>query len=248
MIDAGISAKRIIEGLRSIDVRPEDLSGILITHEHTDHIKGIRVLLKRTGASLYATQAVAAFLEEAVPESRGRVIPFAPGQELGLGEISVRPFRTPHDSVGSVGYALDHRGEQLACLTDFGCITPEIKEAIRGARTLLLEANHDECFVEYGPYPRFLKNRILGRNGHISNADSGKLAVMAAVSGARQIVLGHLSRENNTPSLALETVTDCLLEAGVAVGKDLSIAVAPAETPGALVGDGLHSQSVPIFT
>jgi len=235
LLDAGISAKRIVEGLRGLDIRPEDLSGILITHEHTDHIKGVRVLLKRTGACIFAVEPVAAYLEETIPEARGRIVPFAKGEELGLGAIGVRPFLTPHDSLGSVGYIFDHQGEKLTCLTDFGCITPEIEEAVRGAQTLFLEANHDVEMVRCGLYPGFLKRRILDPEGHISNGDSGRLAVLAAESGTRQIILGHLSRENNTPSTALQTVAGCLVEAGVSVGADLSLAAAPAECPGDVV-------------
>ncbi len=232
LVDAGISARRICAGLSELGAGPEDLAGILITHEHTDHIAGLAVLCRRTAAPLYASPGAAAALAEKLPQLAGRIVPVAPGAPFEAGGLEVESFPTSHDSAQSVGYALTDGLRRAVIATDLGYITPAVGAAAAGADLLVAECNHEEDWVRTGPYPPFLKSRILGDRGHLSNAAGAELACLAAQRGARAVVLAHLSRENNTPQRAWDTVCAALTAAGAEVGRDVALEVAPADRPG----------------
>lgn len=233
LIDAGISNRRIIYGLKNLDIGKEDLGAIVITHEHSDHIRGLRVLIKNTSSPIYAPSGTARHIIRNVDGSEGRIIQFSPGDSFDVGDISVISFPTPHDSISSCGYSFFHRREKVTCVTDFGHITDDIAEAVTGSDILMLEANHDEDMLRYGPYPYFLKKRILSDQGHLSNSECGRLAVLAASSGTRRLILAHLSRENNTPGNAEEEVRKALSEAG-AHDDSLTITVASPDLQGSV--------------
>lgn len=220
LIDAGISMKRIRENLSVSGLSPEHLSGILITHEHSDHINGLAMLTKYYAVPVYAPGVLAGNLLRCVPglEQCVRVIPVGEGFELG--GMSVTAFHTPHDTDESVGYRIE-RGCALGFATDMGCVTEEAVCALRGCDAVLIEANHDTDMLVSGSYPPYLKRRILSPRGHLSNADCARLASDLADSGAKYIVLGHLSRENNTPELAYTTVYNALR------GRQVYLACAP---------------------
>lgn len=220
MIDAGISMKRIRENLALSGISPEGLAGILITHEHSDHINGLEMMIKYHGTTVYAPQTLAENLRQAVRGAEGclRVIPVGEGFELG--GMKVTAFRTPHDTDESVGYRVEC-GCALGFSTDMGCVTDEVLDALYGCEMVLIEANHDTDMLLRGPYPPYLKRRILSPHGHLSNGDCARLAVTLAENGTKYIVLGHLSRENNTPELAYKTVREALGD------KDVYLAAAP---------------------
>ena len=221
LLDAGISCRRICEHLRLSGVKPEDLAAILITHEHSDHIAGLATLVKRCAAPVCAPRAVAGYLDRTVAGVAARLRVVTPGEDFDLGGLTVRCFSTSHDSAQSVGWRVT--GERtFALATDTGCITPEVEAGLTGADAVLIEANHDVDMLLAGPYPYYLKRRILSERGHLSNADCAALAARLAEGGTRQILLGHLSRENNSPARAFETVSAAL--AGRAF-----VYVAPAE-------------------
>ena len=207
LIDAGISAKRIRDGLGEAGLTPAELTGILITHEHSDHIQGLTVLLKSTAAPVYAPGVLAAALARLAPGAAGRLRVLPMEEATALGSLSVLPFPTPHDVNQSVGYRIEAEGAVFALATDTGCITEEMLRALSGADIALIEANHDEQLLRYGPYPVPLKRRILSDRGHLSNAECTWLASVLAQRGTGQIVLGHLSRQNNDPRLAFRTVS-----------------------------------------
>ena len=186
-----------------------DIGGVLITHEHSDHISGLKMLVKHHRVPVYAPRTVAARLRGMLPEIDGclRVIPV--GESVLVGRLFVRAFHTPHDTDESVGYRVEGDGV-FALATDMGCVTEEILSGLRGAHTVLIEANHDEEMLRYGRYPVYLKRRILSEHGHLSNDDCALLAQTLAASGTERIILGHLSRENNTPLRALDTVSRAL--------------------------------------
>ena len=165
LVDAGISARRICAGLSELGAGPEDLAGILITHEHTDHIAGLAVLCRRTAAPLYASPGTAAALAEKLPQLAGRIVPVAPGAPFEAGGLEVESFPTSHDSAQSVGYALTDGLRRAVIATDLGYITPAVGAAAAGADLLVAECNHEEDWVRTGPYPPFLKSRILGDRG-----------------------------------------------------------------------------------
>lgn len=222
LIDAGISMKRIRGNLSAFGLSPERLSGILITHEHSDHINGLAMLTKYYALPVYAPGILAGSLLRCVQglEQYLRVIEV--GESFELGGMSVTAFHTSHDTAESVGYRLE-RGCALGFATDMGCVTEEAEHALRGCEAVLIEANHDTDMLASGPYPPYLKRRILSPRGHLSNADCARLAVTLADSGAKYIVLGHLSRENNTPELAYTSVYNAL------AGRDVQLACAPMD-------------------
>ena len=169
LIDAGISLRRLSAALAQTGHTMRDIGGVLITHEHSDHISGLKSLVKRGDFPICAPRTVASRLRGMLPEleERLRVIPV--GESFPLGSLSVRAFHTSHDTDESVGYRVEGEGV-FALATDTGCVTEEIEEGLRGAGTVLIEANHDEEMLRYGPYPVYLKRRILSERGHLSNA------------------------------------------------------------------------------
>lgn len=164
LLDAGISAKQITAGLAALGVTPRDLTAILITHEHSDHVSGLRVLSKRAGAPIYATGPTCRCLYDrnAGSEAAGLLRVMEAGTGVQLGSLWAQSFPTPHDAAGSVGYILSGEESRIVLATDLGYITPEVKAAVRDCGLLVCEANHDEDWVRSGPYPYYLKQRILG--------------------------------------------------------------------------------------
>ena len=205
LLDAGISMRRVEAALAQAGRSVREITGVLITHEHSDHISGLKMLLKHYRLPVYAPRTIAARLRGMLPEIDPclQVIPV--GEPFRLGRLSVRAFHTSHDTDESVGYRLED-GACFAMATDLGCVTDEVLEGLRGAAAVLIEANHDLQMLCDGPYPVYLKRRILSARGHLSNEDCAALAARLADSGTRRIVLGHLSRENNSPQRALDTV------------------------------------------
>ena len=205
LIDAGISTRRLSELLEERCLSLQDIGGVLITHEHSDHISGLLGLTRRCGVEILAPRTVAARLRGMLPQldERLRVIPV--GEDFSLSRLTVRAFHTPHDTDESVGYRVEGDGV-FALATDMGCLTDEVRDNLRGADAALIEANHDEDMLRYGRYPIFLKRRILSERGHLSNENCALLARELAESGTGTIILGHLSRENNTPDTALRAV------------------------------------------
>ncbi|MCC8155812.1 MAG: MBL fold metallo-hydrolase [Oscillospiraceae bacterium] len=221
LLDAGISFRRIREGLAGCGLAPEALSGVLITHEHSDHISGLATMLKHCDVPLYTTATVAEGLCAAVPAA-ARCLHEVRFDGDRVSGVELLPFPTPHDTPESVGWRLSTDGERFAAATDMGHVTEEIRCGLSGADAVLVEANHDVTMLRSGAYPPPLKRRVLSEHGHLSNDDCAALCVFLADSGARSIILGHLSRENNTPELAYHTVSAALC------GRPTRLYVAPA--------------------
>ena len=214
LVDAGKNTRYINQRLGELALSVGDLTHILITHSHSDHLSALPVLLKHTRATLVCSHgtftAIASRLPCSVP-----VTLFNPGEELALGEIPAKTFSTSHDAPGSCGYVLGRGAEQVAVCTDLGTMSGDLFETIRGSGTVLLECNHDVQRLWNGPYPYPLKQRILSDRGHLSNAFSAKVAVRLCQTGTRRLLLAHLSAENNTPQLALSAVRGALEQAGL---------------------------------
>jgi len=227
LVDAGISMRRIRAGLSFCNLRPEDLTAVLLTHEHSDHVSGLPVLAKSCDIPIFAPRAVAGALRRMAAGVEKCLYTLSPHTPFSLGGVSVTAFRTPHDASESVGYRFDGRSALGFC-TDLGHVTDEVRDALSGCDAAVLESNHDEEMLRYGPYPVYLKRRILSSRGHLSNGSCGELSVSLAAGGTRRIVLGHLSRENNRPELALQTVRRALDEAGYPA---VALAVAPPSSP-----------------
>ncbi|MGI5971014.1 MAG: MBL fold metallo-hydrolase [Oscillospiraceae bacterium] len=228
LIDAGISLRRIKSALSERCLELSDLSGVLITHEHSDHIAGLRMLQKYYGIPVYASRGTGGALLSMLPEIRNNLILFGEGDAFYLGEVYIKAFKTPHDTAGSVGFRFElSGGHSMGFATDLGCVTPEVMGGVRGARLIVLEANHDLEMLRIGHYPPYLKRRIRGENGHLSNTDCGSAAAQLVKSGTETLILAHLSKENNTPELAQLTVADAVTSAGAVPGRDLCLDVAP---------------------
>lgn len=232
LIDVGVSAKKTADALREIDVDPNSISAIFVTHEHADHINGVRVFAERHGVKVYSSEGTMKGMEQAgviTPKMTADIIPSG-GMEAG--GIFIRPFRTPHDSLESTGYTfVMPDGKRLAVATDIGKITGTVMDAIYGCDLVLLESNHDVGMLKNGPYPFFLKERILSDHGHLSNESCAETAVRLMESGTTRFVLGHLSKENNMPVLAYETTRAAMKMAGATENLDYLLNVAGDRNP-----------------
>lgn len=216
LIDAGISTRRISELLGEGCLSLQDITGVLITHEHSDHISGLKGLLNRCAAPVYAPRTVSSRLRGMFPEIDERLHVIPVGEDFMISGMKVRAFHTPHDTDESVGYRVEC-GSVFAIATDMGCVTDEVRKNLLGANAALIEANHDEEMLRYGRYPVFLKRRILSEHGHLSNANCADLARELAENGTGTIILGHLSRENNTPAAAMKAVGEAVDGTGVSL-------------------------------
>ncbi len=232
LIDIGISAKRTCEALTEIGVDPSSIAAIFVTHEHTDHVSGIKVFAKKFGTKLYASEGTLLGMEEKDaldPKISAEVIPYS---GIEAGGIFVRPFATPHDSRESTGFTtVTPDGKRISVATDIGNMTDTVMNAIHGSDLVLLESNHDVGMLQNGPYSFWLKQRILSPVGHLSNENCAKAAVRLVESGTTRLVLGHLSKENNMPSLAYETTRSAMTLAGATEGSDYLLTVAGDRNP-----------------
>lgn len=227
LIDAGISGKRILQGLEETGTPRETVSALLITHEHIDHVKSIPVLTKRIpDLRVFANSPTWESIERPVPQECRCT--FETGTEFTVGDMTVRPFPIPHDAAEPVGFSIFEGGRQISICTDVGYITDQIADEICEADLLLLEANHEREMLLMGRYPYPLKQRILGDEGHLSNVSCGECLgqIIERSNKKRQVLLGHLSRENNDPGVAMLAVRNTLQERDIYIGGDLQIQVA----------------------
>mgnify|MGYP004451517415 FL=1 len=209
LVDAGISGKRIEQGLNSIERTTKDCDAILITHEHSDHVKGLGVLARKYHIPIYCTKGTMEELKQMsmlgkMPEGLYR--PILAEETFSIGDLSILPFEISHDAAEPVGYRVSHGKKSVGIATDMGVYDEKIIANLQGLDALLLEANHDVRMLQVGSYPYSLKQRILGEKGHLSNESAGRLLCRLLHDKMKQIVLGHLSRENNYEALAYETV------------------------------------------
>jgi phosphoribosyl 1,2-cyclic phosphodiesterase len=227
-VDAGISCRRITASLRELGLILDELSAVLITHSHTDHVSGLRTLLKRTRFPVLATARTGRELSARLPDIDSRLTEVTLGQPFVLGDVTVTAFPTSHDAPGSCGYRLNTADGGVGILTDTGYVTAEAEAILPGVDLAILEANHDVETLRSGPYPYYLKERVAGPQGHLCNEDAARFAVTLAAAGAAEIVLAHLSLENNTPAMARNAVETALSAAGLTP----TLSVAPRDTLG----------------
>ena len=216
LVDAGMTGKSIISALDDVGVDPKDLTAILVTHEHSDHIKSVGILSRRFNIPVYANEgtwkAMGPFIGDV---SLRNIRTFVNGQDFYIDNVDITPFSTSHDAADPVGYSFFHKGKRIVYMTDTGCVTEKLRSYAEGADILFLESNHDIDMLKNGPYPYHLKRRILSDKGHLSNAAAGELLNKLYPTGVRRVILAHLSRENNTERIAYDTVRTSLLEGGI---------------------------------
>ena len=215
LVDCGISKKRIKEGLNIFGLDLSDIDGILITHEHIDHIKGLGVVSREINVPIYATKETIYEIKKS--KSLGNINnnlfkSISGEEEFDVGDIRILPISSNHDASNSVVYTMQDQNDKVALVTDLGSFDYNMIEALSGTKALLLEANHDKKMLEVGKYPYELKKRVSSDYGHLSNEQCGELIVNIYHSGLEKVFLGHLSDENNFPELAYATVDLMLRE------------------------------------
>ncbi len=229
LVDAGVSAKQISLKLDCIGVSPADIGAIFVTHEHSDHVRGLRVFASKNNIPVYATKATIEALK--ATNTANGTFEIMPIDGCGVecnGQLIV-PFKTSHDSADSCGYIINTSDDRkIAIATDTGIITDEMKSAIKGADLVLAESNHDIGMLRNGSYPYMLKRRILSDVGHLSNIDCSRFVTELVQNGTTRVILGHLSKENNIPELAYQTSKSALDCVGAVQFKDYILKVAGA--------------------
>ncbi|MDO5553095.1 MAG: MBL fold metallo-hydrolase [Planctomycetia bacterium] len=240
LIDCGRSGRHLSRCLAEIGVELESISAVLLTHEHTDHIQAISVLARSLGIPIYASVGTwFAIMKKGkaekidkrcikVFESNGALFP------LDLGDLEVSFFPVPHDAKDPVGYRVSNGSTAVAIATDTGHITSEMRRSLRGVPLVLLEANHDVEMLKRGPYTAVLKRRVLSDVGHLSNDNAGLLATELATTGTKRIYLGHLSKENNRPELAWNTVASVLKANSLDPRSDVEVLMTRRDEPSRL--------------
>lgn len=236
LVDAGISGKKIFEGLLAAGVRPEEVEGVLVTHEHSDHVKGIKMVCKKSDkAYVYANQATwEQFVDEKFKD-RHRV--FNSGEKFFIKDIEIMPFKIHHDAVEPVGYSIVYKGRKLSIVTDTGHISEDIYNEIKDANLLVLESNHEVNILKMCSYPYQTKMRILGDHGHLSNVAAAECLCSILKEDCyecKTVLLAHLSKENNTPGMAKLAMKNILEENGLLSPERVNLEVITQDEQSAL--------------
>lgn len=226
LIDAGRSARQMEGMLKLCGIDPLAVHAILVTHEHSDHVSGLRVFAKKYGVPVFCTPGTLSALGTAAAEFEARPL----RAELTIGDMAITHFPVSHDCAQPVGYRIHTAdGRVVALATDLGFLSDEVKAGLLEADLVVLESNHDIDMLRFGPYPYPLKQRVLSDRGHLSNAACAAFLPELLRAGTRRFVLGHLSRQNNTPELALQTSLASLVQAGFVPEVDFLLEAAPVE-------------------
>ncbi len=232
LVDAGVSASRLAAALNAMDCDPARLDGILISHEHSDHISGLDVFANKYGIRVFANRETWAEMAPKLtrlPEKQRVVI--ETNSDFCIRRLNIETYEKPHDAVRSLGFGFYAGGARGAVVTDMGHMPQKLLGRLAGCSMLLIESNYDDQMLLYGRYPESLKRRIYGRNGHLSNKDCGASLCRLVASGAAQVTLMHLSEENNTPDKAYGTVEHLLAAEGIRAGRDVRLLVARQDEP-----------------
>lgn len=236
LIDAGLPGKNIEGALKNIGEDPSAIDAIFVTHEHIDHTKGVGVLSRRYDIPVYAKEGTWNSISSIVGKIKEHNIKIIDGSScISINNMDIINFKIPHDAASPCGYAIHADNKKVCIATDLGHFPEDVKDAIEDADIILLESNHDIEMLKFGPYPYPLKKRILSDVGHLSNEDCGKAIVEIAGNNHKTIVLGHLSKTNNYPDLAYQTVLNILNDSGLKLNKDITLAMAKRNMPSSFI-------------
>ena len=225
LVDCGLSGKKLMMMLDELDIRPDEIDALLITHEHIDHTMGAGVVSRRFNIPIYATKKTHEAMD--VGKIRDESVKIIQNNmDFEIGTIGISPFSLSHDAKDPVGYSFFSDGKKYSLATDMGIMSDDILNKISGSDYLMLEANHDVDMLRFGEYPYPLKQRILSDVGHLSNVAAAQTAVRLVQCGTEQIMLGHLSDKNNLPEIAMMETYNLLNDNGISVGKDVTLQVA----------------------
>lgn len=237
LVDLGISASQISRNLGLLGIKSQDVAGVLLTHEHIDHIKSVSAFHKLAPEARFIASGgtIGALKEKIVNQLSGCLTLTEETEDISIGDIQIHYFHLSHDAADPIAYTFEKEGKKVSIVTDTGCVTEEIQQAIAGSDILVLEANHEENILLYGKYPYHIKRRILSDKGHLSNEAAGRCLcrLLRELDGKKvpKVFLAHLSRENNTPQQAYLTVRNLLEEEDFLIGRDLKMDVITKEEP-----------------
>ena len=235
LIDAGVSLKKIETGLETLNVSPSSLDGILVTHEHSDHIQSLGNLSKKFNLPVYAnSETFDAMPKQTDKISAENINKFKVTEKFQIKDIEVNPFSIPHDAANPCGFNISNNSDKISIATDIGHMTNDILKQLEDSKFILLESNYDTEVLKYSKYPYLLKQRIAGPNGHLSNEIASKVINYLLQGNLKTAMLGHLSKESNFPELAYQTVVDEIIRAGTDVSK-LNLSVASRDKVGNLI-------------
>lgn len=210
LIDAGFSGKKITEKLNNIEKRPEDIDGIFVTHEHTDHIQGLGIISRKYDIPIYLHEITYAKIKEKIGKIEKRNLNFIKDDKTIIGDCIINNFEVMHDAAICLGYTFEYNFKKLSYASDVGCVNNIIKENFKNSDVIVLESNYDYNMLMTGPYHWELKNRVKGRNGHLSNVDASNLISQVICDKLKKIYLTHISKDNNTPELAYNSLYQVL--------------------------------------
>ena len=232
LVDAGVSSKKIETALTNLEIDPSSINGILITHEHSDHVQGLGTFAKKFNLPVYVNQKTL----DAMPNQKDKIseknIKIIKNEEkFEIGDLKIKPFSIPHDAANPCGFNIIHDNKKISIATDIGHMTNGIIKNLEDSIFIMLEANYDPEVLKFSKYPYILKSRIAGPTGHLPNEMAGKTIAHLLNSGLQQAILGHLSKESNFPELAYKTVIDEVISSNYDENS-LKLSVASRDIPG----------------
>lgn len=235
LVDAGVSSKKIETALNNLEIDPSSIDGILITHEHLDHVRGLGTFAKKFNVPVFVNSKTL----DNMPEQRDKldlniVNNFTVGEEFEINDLSINSFQIPHDAANPCGFVISNSKKTIGIATDIGHMTSNILKKLEPSDFILIESNYEPEILKYSPYPYNLKTRIAGPNGHLPNEEAGKTIAYLLKNNLKTAMLGHLSKENNFPELAYKTVVEELISNNYNENS-LNLSVANRDIPGNII-------------
>jgi len=209
LVDHGLSTRELCRRLEAVETRPEAIDAVIVTHEHTDHVRGLRVWRNRFGTPMYINPATFAALPDNC-RAKGPMNRFQTGERFDIGDLEVYSFALPHDAADPVGLIFEYKGRRLGIATDLGCVTELVRRRLDRVDAMIIESNHDSEMLVNGPYPWPVKDRIRRKHGHLSNIQTAELLEQVSHPNLKAVVLAHMSENNNLPELAMSCARQAL--------------------------------------